>query len=271
MKVIDPMAPRPLRLLFVVGGILSATFMLSASCSAQTIEPSRPSDIQDVGGFLDICGRGNRFSKENDEVLKNGSPAEFQKNFEQALVANLGDQSMCLAYVSGIIDGWQEGHDHGVLAVYFPEGVPQRSDLVTALKSLSDKDFETYRAANSNDILCLPDRITFGQILEAALKSLREQTTAIPAFRLLPTFRMVIPALQSAYPCPTGSVRVTSIPDGAEVYLDGAFVGNTPATLKLSVGTHAVRVLMHDYKEWNREITVQGGSTLSLVSTLQKK
>jgi PEGA domain len=68
-----------------------------------------------------------------------------------------------------------------------------------------------------------------------------------------------------------GTVAVTSVPDGADVYADGAFVGNCPATLKLSAGKHTVRVSMNGYKEWNRDLTVENGSDVKLTANLEKQ
>jgi hypothetical protein len=66
-------------------------------------------------------------------------------------------------------------------------------------------------------------------------------------------------------------VSVTSIPDGAEIYVDGTFVGNAPAYLKLSAGKHAIRIAQPDYKDWTREIGVQAGTGPHVVATLEKK
>lgn len=66
------------------------------------------------------------------------------------------------------------------------------------------------------------------------------------------------------------SVSVTSNPDGADIYSDDAFVGNTPATLKLKPGKHTIRVAKKGYKDWSREITVQAGSEARLTATLDK-
>jgi len=67
----------------------------------------------------------------------------------------------------------------------------------------------------------------------------------------------------------TGSIEVRSTPDGAEVYVDGAFIGNSPATLRLSPGQHTIRVAQSGYKDWSRDISVQSGSEAHLVATLQ--
>ena len=68
----------------------------------------------------------------------------------------------------------------------------------------------------------------------------------------------------------TGSIVVTSTPDGAEVYVDGAFVGNAPATLKLAAVKHAVKVTLQGYKDWTKEITVLPSSDLKLNASLEK-
>ena len=67
-----------------------------------------------------------------------------------------------------------------------------------------------------------------------------------------------------------GTVNVKSTPDGADVYSDGTFVGNSPATLKLSPGKHTVAVKMSGYKDWSREITTDAGSEAHLTATLEK-
>ena len=52
-----------------------------------------------------------------------------------------------------------------------------------------------------------------------------------------------------------GAVNVSSNPAGADVLVDGEFVGNCPAALKLTPGKHTIAVKMSGYKDWSREIT----------------
>lgn len=68
----------------------------------------------------------------------------------------------------------------------------------------------------------------------------------------------------------TATVSVKSIPDGADVSVDGNFMGNTPASLKLGAGKHTVKVSLAGYKDWSREITVGAGSEVSLNAGLEK-
>lgn len=61
-----------------------------------------------------------------------------------------------------------------------------------------------------------------------------------------------------------GTVLVTSDLSGAEVYVDDAFVGNTPATLKLSPGRHSIRVALAGQEDWIRQLSVLPGSELKV-------
>jgi S1-C subfamily serine protease len=65
-----------------------------------------------------------------------------------------------------------------------------------------------------------------------------------------------------------GSVSITSVPDGAEVYLDDKFVGNAPETLKLSVGPHNVKLKAEGKKDWERSIEILTDSQLNLKAQL---
>lgn len=68
----------------------------------------------------------------------------------------------------------------------------------------------------------------------------------------------------------SASVAITSNPDGAEIYVDEALVGNAPSTVKLQPGKHTIRVALDGYKPWSREITTQSGSEVRLAATLEK-
>ena len=67
-----------------------------------------------------------------------------------------------------------------------------------------------------------------------------------------------------------GTVSLTTSPDGADVYVDSQFNGNSPATLKLTPGKHTIRVSAAGYQDWTREITTDAGASVSLKATLQK-
>lgn len=61
-----------------------------------------------------------------------------------------------------------------------------------------------------------------------------------------------------------GTVTVSSDPDGADVYLDGKFVSNTPATLKIPTGEHSVRLTYANRPDWTRDVSILTDSQLTL-------
>src|SRR5207237_9259209 len=66
------------------------------------------------------------------------------------------------------------------------------------------------------------------------------------------------------------TVNVSSSPTGADLLVDREFVGDSPASLKLTPEKHAVTVKMSGYKDWSKEITVQSGSEVQLTANLEK-
>ena len=79
------------------------------------------------------------------------------------------------------------------------------------------------------------------------------------------------PAASTPAEAPKGSVNISSSPSGADVSVDGEFVGNSPAALKLAPGKHTLSVKMAGYKDWSREITVYSGSEVQLAANLEKQ
>ena len=72
-------------------------------------------------------------------------------------------------------------------------------------------------------------------------------------------------------PGPTTSqanVTVSSIPSGADIEIDGAFVGSTPSTLKVTPGTHEIKVKKSGFADWTRKLNVSGGD-VNLDATLE--
>jgi hypothetical protein len=55
-------------------------------------------------------------------------------------------------------------------------------------------------------------------------------------------------------------VEVSSAPSGADVELDGNFVGNTPSTIGVSQGDHKITVKKNGYKPWEKKIKVTSGN-----------
>ena len=66
------------------------------------------------------------------------------------------------------------------------------------------------------------------------------------------------------------TVQVRSEPAGADVELDGAFVGNTPTTLRLKPGDYMIVVKKKGYDEWKRKLTAIEGNEHTVRAELTK-
>lgn len=62
----------------------------------------------------------------------------------------------------------------------------------------------------------------------------------------------------------------SSTPSGAEISLDGRYVGNTPSEIGLSAGTHVVVFTMPGFEQWRREITIAADSAVNVSASLIK-
>jgi hypothetical protein len=68
---------------------------------------------------------------------------------------------------------------------------------------------------------------------------------------------------------PPSKVSVRSDPAGAEILLDGKFVGNTPGNLQLVPGTYNLSVRLQGYEPWQRELSVIPGSEAGVQAKLE--
>lgn len=71
-------------------------------------------------------------------------------------------------------------------------------------------------------------------------------------------------AVQAEPAAQNGSVLIESEPTGAEIYVDGSFVGQTPSTLHLANGSHRVELKLHGRQDWARDLEVLKDSQLTL-------
>jgi serine protease Do len=97
---------------------------------------------------------------------------------------------------------------------------------------------------------------------------------ALSSTDLMEVLHRFYPVVSAANPTATqaadgiGTLTVSSDPDGADVYLDGNFVGNTPSTLKLPVGSHVVLLKSSGRTDWERSIEILKDSQLNLKGQL---
>ncbi len=65
-------------------------------------------------------------------------------------------------------------------------------------------------------------------------------------------------------------VDFKSVPAGAEITVDGYFVGRTPTTSKIPLGKHLVSITKWGYQSWQQELNVTGSGPLNVNPTLHK-
>jgi hypothetical protein len=56
------------------------------------------------------------------------------------------------------------------------------------------------------------------------------------------------------------SLEISSTPPGADIELDGSFVGNTPSSVGVSPGDHTIRLSKSGYAAWERRVKTSTGA-----------
>lgn len=68
------------------------------------------------------------------------------------------------------------------------------------------------------------------------------------------------PQVQQAAESNTTKLSIASTPAGADIEVDGGFVGNTPSTIDVTPGDHTINVSKSGYKSWERKLKASGGN-----------
>jgi hypothetical protein len=83
------------------------------------------------------------------------------------------------------------------------------------------------------------------------------------------------PASEIVAPAPSsegfGQLNVISEPDGAKLYVDGKFLGNTPTTLRLAAGSHRILMKLIGSPDYVRIFEVPKSSKLTLKASFETK
>lgn len=66
------------------------------------------------------------------------------------------------------------------------------------------------------------------------------------------------------------NVSIKSDPEGADITINGNFVGNTPSSVYLKSGEHTIVIKKDGHKVWERFVRLEPGSTITLNATLTK-
>jgi len=84
-----------------------------------------------------------------------------------------------------------------------------------------------------------------------------EASSNAPATTTAPTLPHA--ALPGTVSTTEASITIDSTPSGADIEVDGNFVGNTPSTIAIPSGSHEITVKKKGYVLWERKMNVTGG------------
>jgi len=80
-----------------------------------------------------------------------------------------------------------------------------------------------------------------------------------------------IPAVAAAAAtAASAKLQIESSPPGADIEVDGNFVGSTPSEVQVAEGDHSVVVKKSGFKSWERKLKSSAGSSVHLSAELEK-
>jgi hypothetical protein len=180
------------------------------------------------------------------------------------------------------------GPAQNAIGVCYLKGTGVTKDYVQAYKWLNlasaagdERADDAHINLASAERFLTPEQVTEGQKLAREFKprkpsvpgeSPSSATNAVP--RLSGSGVGQTNAVDTASPAAsaskTGVVNVSAADDSYEIFVDGAFVGNTPAKVKLTEGAHVVEVKRAGFKDYRKQIKITEGSELTLRAVLEK-
>jgi hypothetical protein len=65
-------------------------------------------------------------------------------------------------------------------------------------------------------------------------------------------------------------INFKSEPEGADITVDGKYVGSTPSTIRVAFGDHAIAVQKAHFSPWTRSMSVSAEASINVAATLEK-
>lgn len=148
---------------------------------------------------------------------------------------------------------------------------PSKADYIVVLEHEGGKGYLRHRnklavfTRVTGDSLVSKSTFSLGGAVEEACQAMRsdweKNSAAIRAAEASVTTDSPSRArLEPASRSTVTKLSVTSTPAGADIDLDGGFLGNTPSVLEVPAGEHTVKVTKGGYKVWERKLKTYGGS-----------
>lgn len=163
--------------------------------------------------------------------------------------------------------------------------IPEKTDYIVLLDHEGGKGAFRHKnkvavfARVSGDSIVSKSTISLGGSVQEACDAIGNdwvahgaamQAAALAAAQNKPVPSQASAATPVSTTTSTGKLTVVSVPDGADIEVDGSFVGNTPSDIQVSEGDHSVSVRKAGFKTWVRKLKTSAGSSVRLNAELEK-
>lgn len=156
----------------------------------------------------------------------------------------------------------------------------ERADYVVVLDHEGGKGYLRHRNKVavfdriSGDSIVSKSTLSLGGSVQEACEAIQKdwpkhaaQATAVK--ETASTVAASEPKASEATSASGAKLNVNSSPDGADIEVDGSFVGSTPSVIQLAAGDHSVTVSKSGFKPWSKKIRITGGE-IKLSAELEK-
>ncbi len=140
-----------------------------------------------------------------------------------------------------------------------------RADYIVVLDHEGGKSFLAHRNKIavfnrvSGDSIVSKSTLSLGGSVQEACEAItKAQEKSVPA------------AAQAPAKTSTAKLQIDSIPPGADIEVDGNFVGSTPSDVQVAEGDHAVVVKKPGFQSWERKLKSSAGSSVHISAELEK-
>jgi PEGA domain len=220
--------------------------------AAQVVDPGTP--VPDAVAANSLIIEGRFLSHEDAALLKPG------KLIVEISIYRLSDHALVKTWTA--TTHFPLNGDRKVRAYAYYTGFAAADTIVDALKTA---DLSSVSPENPGANPAAPDMAP--TTAPSAPPAPSPSPAPVPSPDAAPALpNAVVPSSSDA----VASVELSSDPTGAEITIDGSYVGNTPSLIKLKPGTHSIRMTLPGYAPWVRSIETAAGESRNFAATLDK-
>jgi hypothetical protein len=155
-----------------------------------------------------------------------------------------------------------------------------RADYIVVLDHEGGKSFLAHKNKvavfnrMSGDSIVSKSTLSLGgsvqEACEAITRDWSEHGASIRAEAAAAQEKLVPAAIHVPAKTSTAKLQVDSTPPGADIEVDGSFVGSTPSDVQVAEGDHTVVVKKSGFKSWERKLKSSAGSSVHISAEMEK-